>query len=1000
MKVAIHTQTYLTWAEWPDQPQNPCDGGWSWVEGALGTDEKSFLSESVTQGTNPGLSEEGEGQCAPRSPLRKVAESMRDPKVNVFAQTRLHWEEPQAQSTRDRGLGETAQRCLEVPPNSDGCGAPSDPGQGAAASLRGGVKIMGHGADRPSKDGLEPHLRVKVTLQLPGAEGAWQAMALLDTGAEVCLIRRGLLPADAFRDANRPLRLVTASNRPLGGGTTETQVDMRCLGSDTEAKKKYEVVMPTTLYEADIDEDIILSYRWMGERDVRVVPRRHGFWVDTDEQKLWVAGQRHGAKTWTNQDVPRKPVYVNTIPTKPTEPEKPRALDLFCGRKSAARVLERWGYEVTTLDNDPKRSPTICADVLRWDYERLYPPGSFQIVVASPPCTEYSRALTKRVPQMEQADQVVRKAIEVIRYLDPPVWWLETPRNGRLVQRKLVEGLPYVDVDYCQFVQCGYQKPTRFYGSAHITKLAAVLCDGQTCPSLDYRQPVCPGKRRRHVHRKGGSTGHVITEEACYIPENVIEYVTGLAPPPTPWADPIGGRGRREPRDGYPQVPANAQGSVVEQTEEEEDRRENTLTDESEVEEEEEIRKLVENPEWAETLEEVRGWHLLEDMRVSFEEEGPVRELDEAAVKEVAAHLLQSKMTVNNIKKDTKGLEMATGELAEKLRKALLEEFGETAMSGKYKPNPPVRGPNGEAEIWLRPDAKPLSVPPFQLTGERRQALADLVAAAEAIGKLEPGKGPWNTPAFPVPKKTPGSFRLVQDLRAVNAATIKDGHPLPRIGAMVQRQGKNKVWTTLDLVDGYHQMPMKKEHRYATCMSTPHGTKQWTVQVMGLRNAGAQFQRMMEWVLTDHPSADPYLDDVVIGSTGETMEEAIQNNYKEVRKVLADAKNFQMVYKPTSEVFQKEVIFCGHILRENRRSPAPGKLAPIQFWERPDTVTGLRAFLGLTNYFAEYVHHYADLAAPLSNKLCLNRKDGKKGSKMKLIWTPEEDAAFKEMKKG
>ena len=194
-------------------------------------------------------------------------------------------------------------------------------------------------------------------------------------------------------------------------------------------------------------------------------------------------------------------------------------------------------------------------------------------------------------------------------------------------------------------------------------------------------------------------------------------------------------------------------------------------------------------------------------------------------------------------------------------------------------------------------------------------------------------------------------------------------------------------------------MPMKKEHRYATCMSTPHGTKQWTVQVMGLRNAGAQFQRMMEWVLTDHPSADPYLDDVVIGSTGETMEEAIQNNYKEVRKVLADAKNFQMVYKPTSEVFQKEVIFCGHILRENRRSPAPGKLAPIQFWERPDTVTGLRAFLGLTNYFAEYVHHYADLAAPLSNKLCLNRKDGKKGSKMKLIWTPEEDTAFKEMKK-
>ena len=74
-----------------------------------------------------------------------------------------------------------------------------------------------------------------------------------------------------------------------------------------EAKRKYEVVMPTTLYEADIDEDIILSYRWMGERDVRVVPRRHGFWVDTEERKLWVAGQRVGSKPWTNHKLPGNP---------------------------------------------------------------------------------------------------------------------------------------------------------------------------------------------------------------------------------------------------------------------------------------------------------------------------------------------------------------------------------------------------------------------------------------------------------------------------------------------------------------------------------------------------------------------------------------------------------------------------------------------------------------------------------------------------------------------
>ena len=136
-----------------------------------------------------------------------------------------------------------------------------------------------------------------------------------------------------------------------------------------------------------------------------------------------------------------------------------------------------------------------------------------------------------------------------------------------------------------------------------------------------------------------------------------------------------------------------------------------TPTEESDEENGDEVEGLLEDPEWAEALDEVRGWHLLAVTTVSFEGGDPAHELDEAAFREVAAYLLQSKTTINNIKKDTKGLQLATGELAEKLRKALLEEFGETAMSGKYQPNPPVRGPSWEAEIWLRPDAKPGSFP-------------------------------------------------------------------------------------------------------------------------------------------------------------------------------------------------------------------------------------------------------------------------------------------------
>ena len=344
--------------------------------------------------------------------------------------------------------------------------------------------------------------------------------------------------------------------------------------------------------------------------------------------------------------------------------------------------------------------------------------------------------------------------------------------------------------------------------------------------------------------------------------------------------------------------------------------------------------------------------------------------------------------------------ETSTSALEKNLRQALIDEFGESSLSGQYMPDPPVRGPFGEGEIWLKEDARPVSVPPFHLNGERREALDQLVGKCIDMHKLEPGKGAWNTPAFPVPKKTPGSYRLVQDLRPQNAATVKDGHPLPRINDMVHRQGKNTIWTVLDLVDGFHQMPLRIDHRHITCMSTPRGSMQWTVQVMGLKNAATQFQRMMEWVLKDLPASDPYIDDSITGSEGLSEEDEVWNNYFAVRAQLQRYKEVRMVCSADkSKFFQREVGFCGHILRRGRRSPDPGKLMPIQFWELPQTVTELRGFLGLTNYFSEYVEHYAETAAPLMGKLQLSRQDGKKGSKVRLIWTDPEVQAFENLKK-
>ena len=65
---------------------------------------------------------------------------------------------------------------------------------------------------------------------------------------------------------------------------------------------------------------------------------------------------------------------------------------------------------------------------------------------------------------------------------------------------------------------------------------------------------------------------------------------------------------------------------------------------------------------------------------------------------------------------------------------------------------------------------------------------------------------------------------------------------------------------------------------------------------MGLKNAGSQFQRMMQWVLRDLPNVDPYWDDTLIGSMGDNLEEIIQNHYTDVFMVMETLQSQTLVY--------------------------------------------------------------------------------------------------------
>lgn len=164
---------------------------------------------------------------------------------------------------------------------------------------------------------------------------------------------------------------------------------------------------------------------------------------------------------------------------------------------------------------------------------------------------------------------------------------------------------------------------------------------------------------------------------------------------------------------------------------------------------------------------------------------------------------------------------------------------------------------------------------------------------------------------------------------------------------------------------------------------------------MGLTNAGQQFQQMMDDRLTPVKHiADPYIDDILVGTRVEPGEDPIIQHEKDLRQVLELLKAEKLVCGTKCKLFVREVEFCGHILGNGTRRPAPGKLMAIEKWEVPKTISELRAFLGFTNYYSQYIKGYASMVACLQDKLKVSKVEGRKGSKVRITWTPQDQKAF------
>ncbi|KAJ8020637.1 hypothetical protein HOLleu_40281 [Holothuria leucospilota] len=281
-------------------------------------------------------------------------------------------------------------------------------------------------------------------------------------------------------------------------------------------------------------------------------------------------------------------------------------------------------------------------------------------------------------------------------------------------------------------------------------------------------------------------------------------------------------------------------------------------------------------------------------------------------------------------------------------------------------------------------------IPPTQME-DVKQLLQDMLEKKI----IRRSASPYASPVVLVKKKT-GAFRVCIDYRKLNAITVKDSFPLPRIEESLEAMHGANFFSSMDLSHGYFQIAMDPGSIQPTAFRVPWGLFEFLRLPQGLCNSPSTFQRIMEMILGDLNLTQIilYLDDILVFSKDFDehlcrLERVLQRLVNHGLKLKGEKCNF----------FQSKVNHLGHVVSAEGVSVNPAKIEKIMKWPTPTTSIELSSFLGLASYYRRFVPGFAKIAAPLHS---LKAKGGTAGKKdltnTRITWNDEAEKSFTSLK--
>ncbi|XP_076176653.1 uncharacterized protein LOC143151438 [Ptiloglossa arizonensis] len=231
---------------------------------------------------------------------------------------------------------------------------------------------------------------------------------------------------------------------------------------------------------------------------------------------------------------------------------------------------------------------------------------------------------------------------------------------------------------------------------------------------------------------------------------------------------------------------------------------------------------------------------------------------------------------------------------------------------------------------------------PRRLAPDRHQAAKAEFELMLRQGIIRPSKSPWATPLHLVNKKDGKSMRPCGDYRALNDRTVADRYSLPHIEDFAQKLAGKNVFSKVDLVRAYNQIPVAPQDCEKTAITTPFGLFEFVFMPFGLRNAAQTCQRFVDSVIRGLDFAYAYIDDFLIASENEV-------EHKEHLRLLFNRLNrYGIVINAAKCTFGvSEIEFLGYTVSRDGVKPLAERVEAIRNFAKPITVKLLRKFLGM-----------------------------------------------------